>query len=84
MAATVQHSAGRDATEIWGSVTALICTVCKKARGKRHDGEQVTQYHGFPKDCNHSGTAEFRGEETRFPKDQENKVLEQKVKETKG
>lgn len=87
MAATVQCTAGRDPTQIWGLVTALICTggaECMKAKCKRHDGKHATQYHGFPKDCNNSGIDGFRGEETRFLKDQENKVLKQKVKETKG
>lgn len=61
-----------------------IHAVCTKAKGKRHDEKQSTQYHSFPKDCNNSGIEGFRREETRFLRDQENKVLEQKVKETKG
>lgn len=76
MAATVLHTAGRDPTQIWGLVTALICTrgaECMKAKHKRHDGKQATQHHGFPKDCNNSGIDGFRREETRFLKDQENK-----------
>lgn len=54
-----------------------------KAKGKGHDEKELRQYHRSPKDRNNSGIHGFGREETRFLKDQENKVLEQKLKESK-
>lgn len=55
-----------------------------KANGKGNDGEELRQYHGFPKDWNNSGIDVFERDEKRFMKDQEKKVLAQKLKESKG
>ena len=55
-----------------------------KAKGKGYNGKELRQYRGFPKDRNNSGIDGFGREETRFLKDQANKVLEQKLKESKG
>lgn len=65
-------------------MTCVGSGVRMKANGKGNDGEEIRQYHGFPKDWNNSGTDMFGRDEKRFLKDQENKVLPQKLKESKG
>lgn len=55
-----------------------------KTKGKGRDRKELRQYHGFPKDCNNSVMDGFRRDESRLLKDQENKVLEQKFKKSKG
>lgn len=55
-----------------------------KEKGKGHDGKELRQYQGFPKDWNNKGIDGFTREEIRFLKDRENKVLKQKLKKSKG
>jgi len=86
-AAIVLYAAGKEPVKIQQLVTAVISIrggVRMKAKGKGHNGKELREQQGFPKDGNNRGADSFRREETRFLKDQENQVLEQRSKESKG
>lgn len=45
-----------------------------KAKGKGHDGKELRQCYGFPRDWNNSDIDGSGRQETSFPYDQDNKV----------